>query len=455
MQLSTMKTKPSVVKPVVLHVVNRLPRGGFVCSVPSCRAWFHLGESALTGLHARFGSALRVVWEEHVESSEALLWDGSECKSSEVADVSAYFKSSSLGLRALNDESIFENPVVSVSSRCNLRCPYCYMSMPSLDKHQRKDVGVLKIKQFISNVIELGANTTRTIQFFGGEPLLHKNLPELIAFALDRGLYVRISTNGTASRLRAESFRPYASDKRVEWRVSLDSHIREKHELYRGRGTFKATQRNLEYLASMNANVSIKTVLSRENIEDFPGYLQFAYERGFRVAYGVLGTVGDAKRHGLYSGISKLEVVKRILGLFRQEPGLVGLLRPSPFGRMIRALYVKNTSALPPFFFYMHHNETVYPMDELVHGQFQVGSWDKLDVDQMRLMHKKYCLENSACTNCAIEPFCYRGSYADTFEAGKSLDQEFTTCNERRNIYGLLMSLGFEGASIARAMFGN
>jgi radical SAM protein with 4Fe4S-binding SPASM domain len=101
----------------------------------------------------------------------------------------------------------------------------------------------------------------------------------------------------------------------------------------------------------------------------------------------------------------------------------------------------------------MHHDEFVYPMDELVGEEFVVGKWDGIDIDRMRDLHSRYCRKKESCVNCSIEPFCYRGSYADTLETYCTLDGEFTSCVEKRKMYTRLMSIGNKGESIAKSMF--
>ncbi len=438
---------------IPLYVLNKIDNDTLICSIPSYEAWFHIPRSQLETLLKHYGHLLIIIDtnnfinEIEITGSDSLVGTQSPNKLKEL------LSSLSTGIELLDENSIFENPVVSVTSRCNLRCPYCYMSMPSLSSSEKKDIDKEKIKHFIDKMLELGQERTRTMQFFGGEPTLHPDLPELIDYALKKNLYVRISTNGTTSRIRSKRFEPYIKNRDVEWRVALDSHIPKVHEISRGIGTFKSIHKNLEYLKENDSNVSIKTVLSSENINDFPDYIRYGYNNGFRVAYGVLGTVGEAKKNSLSSNLSRLEVIEKILELYQKEPEIVSTLGPSPFGRVIRALYVKNTTALPPFFFYMHHNEKVYPMDELAHDEFQVGSWDNIDVKEMRTLHSKHCLNKEACLNCPIDPFCYKGSYADTYETSKSLDGEFTSCEERRNIYARIMSLGRTGSHLANAMF--
>ena len=75
-----------------------------------------------------------------------------------------------------------------VTRRCNLSCGYCNefddVSAP---------VELLALKRQIDHVAALG---TVVLTFTGGEPLLHPQLDELVAYAVGKGLVVTSITNG-------------------------------------------------------------------------------------------------------------------------------------------------------------------------------------------------------------------------------------------------------------------
>lgn len=75
-----------------------------------------------------------------------------------------------------------------VTRRCNLSCGYCNEYDDVSDP-----IPVERLKRQIDHVAALG---TIVLTFTGGEPLLHPQLDELIAYAVGKGLQVTSITNG-------------------------------------------------------------------------------------------------------------------------------------------------------------------------------------------------------------------------------------------------------------------
>ena len=99
---------------------------------------------------------------------------------------------------------IATNLRVSVTDVCNLRCLYC---MPEeMDFVERSEIMTFdEIVRLVGISVGLGVNKVRLT---GGEPLVRKNLPELIErlFAI-RGLTdVSLTTNGIGLASQAQKF---------------------------------------------------------------------------------------------------------------------------------------------------------------------------------------------------------------------------------------------------------
>ena len=79
---------------------------------------------------------------------------------------------------------------ISLTSNCNLRCKGClygrsFMPEESLD--------CITIKNVLDDIKDLNIPV---VQFYGGEPLLHRDLNEIIAHAINLGIAPRLVTNG-------------------------------------------------------------------------------------------------------------------------------------------------------------------------------------------------------------------------------------------------------------------
>lgn len=81
---------------------------------------------------------------------------------------------------------------VETTSHCNLRCPLC----PNRDL-PAKNRGFLSFELFESVVDQAAGRVRDFYLFHRGEPLLHPRLPEMVAYAENRGIATRLHTNAT------------------------------------------------------------------------------------------------------------------------------------------------------------------------------------------------------------------------------------------------------------------
>ena len=84
------------------------------------------------------------------------------------------------------ENSPFKNIYCDIVHRCNMECANCYLPFrhyPDLPKEKVIDF----IKRFTKPT---------EFRFIGGEPTLHKHLPEIIKVASDLGHRPTIATNG-------------------------------------------------------------------------------------------------------------------------------------------------------------------------------------------------------------------------------------------------------------------
>ncbi len=88
---------------------------------------------------------------------------------------------------------------ISVTPRCNFHCVYCHpLGLEMTDPPGT--VSVADVAHFVRAGVILGAESVR---FTGGEPLVRKELPEMIAAAREAGVEdVAVTTNGTLLRRR-------------------------------------------------------------------------------------------------------------------------------------------------------------------------------------------------------------------------------------------------------------
>jgi hopanoid biosynthesis associated radical SAM protein HpnH len=103
--------------------------------------------------------------------------------------------------------------------RCNLACNGCgKIDYPAAILNQR-----LSVAECMEAAEECGAPV---VAIAGGEPLLHKEMPEITQKLLDRGKFVYLCTNALLMEKRLDQFKPHRN---FSWDVHLDGD-REMHD---------------------------------------------------------------------------------------------------------------------------------------------------------------------------------------------------------------------------------
>jgi 12,18-didecarboxysiroheme deacetylase len=154
--------------------------------------------------------------------------------------------------------------VWNVTRRCNLKCIHCYSS--SQNVQYSDELTTQEGKRLIDDLAAFGSPV---LLLSGGEPLLRQDLPELAKYAVDRGLRVVISTNGT---LITRKLAKIYSDIGLSYiGVSLDG-LRGVHDRFRGvKGAFDRTLRGIRTAREAGIKVGIRFTVSRKNWQEIPG----------------------------------------------------------------------------------------------------------------------------------------------------------------------------------------
>lgn len=117
---------------------------------------------------------------------------------------------------------------VAVTNACNAACGFCNFAR---GKVGARNLRWIDASQFGAAVDILRKRDVRYVSFFGGEPLLHSRIAEMIAMVVDRGMGPALITNGWLLESKLDSLRA-AGLKTVY--ISIDAAMLDKHEANRG-----------------------------------------------------------------------------------------------------------------------------------------------------------------------------------------------------------------------------
>lgn len=173
---------------------------------------------------------------------------------------------------------------ISLTNRCNNRCRYCHF-----DRLTQKDVWTaIDLFKVMEEMKEAG---TRRLQFTGGEPMLRKDLGQIISRAKSLGIFIGLSTNGYQVRERVGEL------KSVDVvQLSYDGPP-EVHAYLRGKDNVEDVRTALEALLENDIKVWTTTVLTTVNAPYIEGIVAHARQHGIVANFVLLDFFGDSKGH--------------------------------------------------------------------------------------------------------------------------------------------------------------
>lgn len=122
---------------------------------------------------------------------------------------------------------------VEPTTACNLHCPEC----PSGLRSFTRPTGHLDMPLFQKIVDELSRHLLYLNFYFQGEPFIHKELEDMIAYAVKKGIYTSSSTNAHfLNEARAEKTVRSGLNRLI---ISIDGSTQEIYEQYRRGGQLK------------------------------------------------------------------------------------------------------------------------------------------------------------------------------------------------------------------------
>lgn len=195
------------------------------------------------------------------------------CGTVEPSDALRYGRDSSKLPSHLLQFSEDKHPVVvwNVTRRCNLKCVHCYAHAKDIafDNELTTDQG----KELIDDLSTFGSPV---MLFSGGEPLVRKDLPELAAYAVEKGMRAVISTNGTLitpkmARTLKEIGLSYVG-------ISLDG-MQEINDRFRGvKGAFRSALEGIKNSQDAGIKVGLRFTVNKFNVEEIPKIFQLLEE---------------------------------------------------------------------------------------------------------------------------------------------------------------------------------
>ncbi len=158
---------------------------------------------------------------------------------------------------------------VYTNFHCNLTCDYCAVA-----SSPKADPRLVTLGQFRSLVDEAVNEGFTELYLTGGEPLLHPDLPAMLAHAVAR-LPTVLLTNAMLLRgARLAALAPLAGHPDLVLQTSLDGASASTHDAHRGSGSWQRTIAGLDAAVSLRLPVRVAFTETPENAAEIPAVAQ-------------------------------------------------------------------------------------------------------------------------------------------------------------------------------------
>jgi AdoMet-dependent heme synthase len=147
----------------------------------------------------------------------------------------------------------------NVTRECNMKCGHCYIN--ATDKKLQNELTTNEAKKLIDQIAEV---SHPLLVLSGGEPLLRKDIYELIRYGTSKGLKMGLGSNGSliddavADKLKEAGINTVS--------ISLDSNVPEQHDEFRGvPGSWQKAVNAITALRKRGVLMQVNTTVTQQN----------------------------------------------------------------------------------------------------------------------------------------------------------------------------------------------
>jgi radical SAM protein with 4Fe4S-binding SPASM domain len=204
---------------------------------------------------------------------------------------------------------------LEVTNRCNLLCTTCPRTYVELEPPADMAWGLF------TKIVDQVSDLSRAVLHGVGEPMLVKNLPKMVRYLKERGVYVLFNSNGTV--LNERNGRALIAAELDELRISLDASNAASYLKIRGKNYFDRILRNVSAFRALqeregrvHPKVSAWLTGLRDTIAELPAFMRVAAEIGVkevhlqRLVFFQQGAIGMARPdQALFERLARDEAV--------------------------------------------------------------------------------------------------------------------------------------------------
>lgn len=340
----------------------------------------------------------------------------------------------------LSDSSHIHKPYflsglyLNMTKKCNLKCIYCFAASRTESKYPNLTIN--DYTKVLNSAKKLCRNEMNIV-FTGGEPLLSENTIPVAKYAKKIGFSPRLLTNATL--ITEKNIRELTSIFDL-FKISMDGSSEEKHDYYRGQGSYKKTLQAIELLKSCNANIQVAMTVTKENLIDISNMNK---KWGKMLTYQPLFPIGRAKNNETVNALSGSEYYEALCVNERINPY-------ADIENIINAHKANNSimkCSLGDGELSISCTGDVYPCQLLHNDEFYLGNIHENKLEDIYYSQKNNMFKNhtveciDTCKKCDFKYLCGGACQARHYSETGSLDKAGSFCEyEKKGIINGIIS---------------
>jgi len=169
---------------------------------------------------------------------------------------------------------------INLTRRCNLACDHCYMDAETRESGSDGELNTTEVKGLLDQICSRSNETM--VVLTGGEPLLRRDLDELVSHGSNLGLSIVVGTNGVMlDEQRVISLKAAGA---MGMGISLDSLDPKHHDTFRGcSGSWDKTLNGMEACRKHGLPFQVHFSVTEKNAHEVDAIIDFAKATGAHV----------------------------------------------------------------------------------------------------------------------------------------------------------------------------